>query len=241
MSFQVLRTNAILGFALCVLISGCLLQRISALHDQVCNFDENFEMSTADGFRLTFLNPVVLDRDVILIAGAEPYMTTPVNNGEMMKYRIRKNDASSDYEVLVDLRFLDVDGEMKLNELFVDTPFPVFIPDEQISRAAERACNLRHFYSQRFEYPLEDVDESLIPTLSELKLLAGEPSHVSDDGLTVRYDYIVEGTPKTAQEGYIEFSYNSSGTRLLLVRSKFARYVSIADFRKKIAYTRISL
>ena len=238
-----MKRSVVLAAGLCILLSGCLLQRVMTLQDQICDFENNFELSTIGGFQLRLLNPVILDRDVIFMAGVDPYRVTPMPGGQEMTYRIRKRGQPVDDTVQysIDLRFVEIDEEMKLSELSVDSIFPMIVTDEQVARATERACSNRGFPSPRIEYPLDDIDASLIPTLAELRLLAGEPSDVSEDGTTVRYDYVVDGRPDDNKQGHIELVYDGSGERILRVTSKYSRYVTVADFNTMMAYTSISL
>jgi hypothetical protein len=59
----------------CVLVlsvPGCLLNRVITVKEQMCDFETNFVFRFDDTAELRFLHPILLDSDIVWLAGAEP-------------------------------------------------------------------------------------------------------------------------------------------------------------------------
>ena len=52
-------------------LSGCLLQRLYSIREQLCDFEENLHIVANEGVRLLFLRPIPLDRDFFALDSQE--------------------------------------------------------------------------------------------------------------------------------------------------------------------------
>ena len=238
-SFRIL----LLACLMVVSLSGCLVQRFETFAEQVCHFDEYFTLETGQDFRLALRDPVLRYEDIVLVTGVEPYTRQKIAGGEEMHYRLSKvsRPGEEPIEFNLSLRFRDTGDNLSLSEIYIDTPYPMTVTREDINEFSRQACEMPMAFKPRIKTPLDHIDESDLPPLAEVRLLAGEPAFESDTGTLLQYEYILEGTTETAQTGMIELLYDESGEKLLKVHNNFGRYSTVADFRENIAVTSISL
>ena len=85
-----IRTKRLLWFALLCMallgLSGCVYLRLLEFKGQLSNFDENFSVDLEEGLSITFLNPVILQKDMWKI-GLPPTIqeTDPEAHGRSAK------------------------------------------------------------------------------------------------------------------------------------------------------------
>ena len=72
-------------------LSGCLLQRLYSIREQLCDFEDNFQIVANEGVRLSILRPILLDKDVIWLAGAKPTQVTDPKRDARQCYGIYKS------------------------------------------------------------------------------------------------------------------------------------------------------
>ena len=70
--------------------SGCVLLRLIQLKVQLNEFEKNIRVETGKGLTFTFLNPVLLDRDVLLLGKRPPTMIIPHGREEIWRYVFNK-------------------------------------------------------------------------------------------------------------------------------------------------------
>ena len=59
-----LRRTFPLLLAAFLILNGCILERIFKVKNQLCDFDKNFQIEYAEGFRVILREPVMLKRVV---------------------------------------------------------------------------------------------------------------------------------------------------------------------------------
>ena len=55
-----------------LILNGCILERIFRVQKQFCDFEKYFKIEVSEGFRVILLEPVLLDKDITKLAGAQP-------------------------------------------------------------------------------------------------------------------------------------------------------------------------
>ena len=125
---------ALMVLALLVLLSasGCVFFRLLQLKHQLAKFDENFSVETADGLTVTFLNPVILERDMWLL-GLPPSVQEVFPSHTNWVHIFQKQYASGDredfnFDLSVSSRFED----RKLTEFGISEGYFAFIPKEAV-------------------------------------------------------------------------------------------------------------
>jgi hypothetical protein len=76
-------------------LSGCFINRVVEVRDQMCDFDSNFSLQFADSANFNIYNPVLLDKDILWIAGASPTTMTSTENEWSMVFVLEKSGPDS--------------------------------------------------------------------------------------------------------------------------------------------------
>ena len=69
-----------------LILNGCILERIFRVKNQLCDFENNFQIEIAEGFRVLLKEPVMLDEDITWLAGAEPSRQISIGDELVMTY-----------------------------------------------------------------------------------------------------------------------------------------------------------
>jgi len=122
----------VLAFLVLLSASGCVFLRLLELKHQLAEFDENFSVDTADGITITFLNPVILEKDMWLL-GLPPSVQEVFPSHTTWMHIFEKQYAPGDredsnFDLSVSSRFQD----SKLTDFGISEGYFAFIPKEAV-------------------------------------------------------------------------------------------------------------
>jgi hypothetical protein len=226
-------------------LSGCLLQRLYSIRAQLCDFEENFRIVANEGVRLLFLRPILLDKDVIWLAGAKPSQVKATANHLSLKYIIVKEGAPhrAEYDILVQLRFIHLNGAYTLEEIHINKSLTSVVTSELITQCLRSVCNAeKSIVGRSVTFDLKDLDRALLLTRSEAINILGEPNRVNRDEHKISYNYKLKNDDEIEKRSQIDAYFNASGSEILRVRVSSLRYHLDADFvaGKAILKVRVS-
>jgi len=239
-----IRRLALASTAACVLtagLSGCLLNRVVEVREQFCDFDQNFRIQFAESPQILMNYPVLLDRDILWLAGTVP--TQRIDNpGELiMTYIIEEAiaDPDPDKDISVELHFELLDEAFKLSQVRMDPKFSVFMnseymDEETLMASAQNICNTGwRFGSTGVEFDISQQDLDKLPGQAEVLELMGPPhnSPAREEGWTYRYR--LKGDPNESRTARFTVWFDEVSQKPLRMESRYARYQTRADFVTK--------
>ena len=137
-------TQAALVLALALLLGGCVLDRMCLTHDQRCKASPRLGVIVGGAgapLRVVFERPTMTRDDIEWLVGLPPTRVIPDANGVRMQFAAAPADRAGDEATLVtELRFVPVDGTMKLAESIPPSHLAQLVPRELIDRAVGAAC-----------------------------------------------------------------------------------------------------
>ena len=224
---------SLMALLLVLFLSGCLLQRLFKIKDQFCDFEDNFVIEVNEGVRFSFREPVLLDKDVIWLARAEPSDRKVVGNQLFMRYIVEKQGASSSarYDIPIDLRFLQINGSYRLKEVYVSKNLTNILTPELITQTLQSVCRAeKSLVGRSVTVDLKDLDRSRLLSRSKVIDTLGEPNRVLDGQDGISYDYKLRTGGKRENRTRIDAYFNESGNKILRVKVSTLRYHLDADF-----------
>jgi hypothetical protein len=214
-------------------LPGCLLQRLYSIREQLCDFEDNFQIVANEGVRLLFLRPILLDKDVIWLAGAKPSQVKVTGNELLMRYIIVKESAShrANHDIPIQLRFLQLNGAYRLEEVYLNKSLTSVVTSGLITQCLRSVCNAeKSIVGRSVKFDLKDLDRALLLTRSEVIDILGEPNRVNDGEHKISYNYKLKNNDKIEKRSQIDAYFNASGSEILRVRVSSLRYYLDADF-----------
>jgi hypothetical protein len=225
-----------------VSLSGCLLDRVQAVQEQACKFDENFSISADNGVSITFYNPVLRMQDVALLVGLEPAQEKVTDNYVRASYVIRKVGGTGELEIPINLGFTLQGYELLFSDAQIRSPHPLVKYALQTELVADNACHTAlPRWSSLVEIPIPKFDRRLLPTRDQIVSFAGTPATLSMDGKALLYEFILQGADDNYLPGSLKLVYDKQGKNLLRTHTKLSRYESVADFETGKIVGKISL
>jgi hypothetical protein len=226
-------------------LSGCLLQRLYSIREQLCDFEENFQIVANEGVRLLFLRPILLDKDVIWLAGAKPSQVKATGNELFMSYIIVKEGAPhrAEYDISIRLRFIQLNGAYTLKEININKSLTSLVTLELITQCLRSVCNAeKSIVGRSVTFDLKDLDRAPPLTRSEVMDILGEPNRVNHDEHKISYNYKLKNDDEIEKKSQIDAYFNASESEILLLRVGSLRYHLDADFvtGKAILKVRVS-
>ena len=173
-------------------LSGCLLQRIYSIREQLCDFEENFQIVANEGVRLLFLRPILLEKDVIWLAGAKPSQVKANGNELFMRYIIVKEGVPhhTEYDIPIQLRFLKLNGAYTLKEININKSLTSVVTSELITQCLKSVCIAeKSIVGRSVKFDLKDLDRALLLTRSDVIHILGESNRVNHDEHKISYNY----------------------------------------------------
>ena len=157
-------------------LSGCFINRAIEVQDQICDFDSNFSLQFGDSAKFNFHSPVLLDRDILWIAGASPTVMTSTDDQLSMLFVLEKSGPNPrpEDEIRVDLKFGRIDDQYKLMNVRFDPKFnavinPEFLDKAALDSATQTLCETGlSFASTRMEFDISDQDLYELPNRAEI-------------------------------------------------------------------------
>jgi len=222
-------------------LSGCLLNRVMEVKQQVCEFDENFELRFDDSPTIVMNRPVLLDRDIMWLAGTPPTYTVSKSDELIMTYMIEEDIAepNSANDIRVDLSFILFDEEFRLNKVQMDPKFSTvinqqFLNEETIMESAQNICNVGlGIASTKIEMDITEQELEMLPTRQEILELMGPPHAMTEEDHGWIYRYRLKGNQDESQVAVFTVWFNETSEKPVRMKSQYDRFHSFADFEAK--------
>jgi hypothetical protein len=222
-------------------LSGCFINRVVEVRDQMCDFDSNFSLQFADSANFNIYNPVLLDRDILWIAGASPTMMTSTENELSMVFVLEKSgpDSRPEDDIRVDLEFDRIDDQYKLMNVRFDPKFnaminPEFLDKEAIETATQTLCETGlSFASTRLEIDISDQDLDELPNRAEILGWLGPPLQADERNDSITYEYKLKGDKPDSMKARFTVWFDDSGDKPARMDSEYSHFRTSADFINK--------
>ena len=231
----------LLPATLSVGLSGCLFDRVIDVKEQACEFDENFDLQFSDTPSILLKNPVLLDRDIVWMTGADPTRTVKNAQGLLMTYEIEEDIAMPDpaNDLQIDFEFRRFGDDYRLSKILLDPKLslifnPDYLDEETLSMAAGDVCDTGlGFGMTSIEMPMPDEDFDWVPSRPKIMELVGPPHALtaSGDGWTYRYRMKGESGEGTAR---FTIWFDDEGQNPVRFESQYSRYRTTADLESRI-------
>ena len=230
-------------------LSGCLLNRVSEVRGQLCEFDSNFELRFSDEANFRFNHPVLLDKDIVWLAGASPTEMNHSRDGLSMVYVIEKIApvAQPENDIRLELNFSRNGDEFKLMNMRFDPKFNAILnPDvldaEAISTAARTVCETGwNFASTSMEVDISDQDLESLPTRVEILEWLGTPSEQGQQDGSYTYVYRLKSDDPEPPIARITVWFDEAGEKPLRTDSRYSRFHTSTDFVQKIMTMKVDI
>lgn len=229
-------------------LTGCLFDRVLDVKEQACEFDENFDLQFVDGPAILLKNPVLLDRDVVWIAGADPTRTVKNAEGLLMSFEIEEDVAEPDpaNDLRIDFEFMLSGDEYRLSKILLDPKLGLvfnegYLDDETLSEAASDVCDTGlGFGMTSIEMPIPEDDFEWVPSRPEILELAGPPHAIAKGGDGWTYRYRMKGG---AGEGAARMTvwFDDQGQSPVRFESRYSRYRAVVDLEEWVVSMNIEL
>ena len=239
-----LRRTLPLLITMILLLNGCILERIFKVQNQLCDFEENFQIHVSDGFRIMLEEPVMLDDDITWLAGAQPSEQEIVGDNLVMIYIAeRKGElAEGQYDLPIELRFVRMDGKYRLKEGALSKNITEMLTEDLLIQIMQSVCKSeKSLVKQQIVIDISMLDRNLLPGRSELTRILGPPNPNSGIEHKLIYDYQLKNSTAIDQEALIEIQLDDTDERVNQIRMKYLRYHLDADLEKGKAILSVEL
>jgi hypothetical protein len=223
---------------------GCILERIYRVKNQLCDFDNNFQIETAEGLSVLLREPVLLDDDVTWLTGADPTELEVTGDGLLMRYiAVKRGVISNDrYSLSVELRFVQIDGKYRLKEGSLGRNFTDVLTADLLTQCLESVCKSEKSLVNRTVFiDITNIDRSLLPTRMAAVEILGEPNRNADDRTVLSYEYQLKGGDPENRTASIDAYYGGQGSEIRRIRVTYLRYSLDADFESGVAMLKIHI
>ena len=220
--------------ALAVLLSGCVLTRVFDTHDQLCKSQPPAVVisgGAGEPLRVVFKEPTLTRDDIEWLVGLPPTRVVTTAGGVRMQFAAAPADYPNDNgaTLVTELRFVAVDGDMKLAESIPPAHLAQLLPRELIDRTIVAACKPEISFSPpgaRFD--IQSLDVKAFPDQRRIESILG-PAHERRADGTYVYRFCLLPCDGTARP-IARFAY-SFGADGRLERGDFGyfRYRLIVD------------
>jgi len=222
-------------------LSGCFINRVVEVRDQMCDFDSNFSLQFADSANFNFHSPVLLDRDILWIAGASPTTMTRTENELSMVYVLEKTGPNPrpDDEIRVGLEFDRIDDQYKLMNVRFDPKFnaminPEFLDKAALDSATQTLCETGlSFASTHMEIDISDQDLDELPNRAEILDSLGPPLEADERNDSITYEYKLKGDQPGSMKARFTVWFDDSGEKPARMDSEYSHFRTSADFINK--------
>jgi len=232
------------------LLSACLLTRLYAFKQQFCDYQDNFSFITGDEFRVNLLKPILLDKDVIWLAGAEPSRQRQDEQSANMQWIVAKvlpagAVADPEFDQLsIEMDLQADDGKFLLHRVRMDPRFAYVVSPDLMERHAGNVCNSNWLVLGRSgEIDLAGADLSGQPDQQELKEYLGRPTASSrndeERSLGMRFEYRLLDSDRQEPQYSFEFWHDETTGELLRSTANSVRFSSTTDFVQKKLWVKI--
>ncbi len=227
-----------------LILNGCILERIFRVKDQLCDFDKYFQIEISEGFRVILLEPVMLDKDITRLAGAEPSEKKIINDELVMTYIAERKGAPShgQYDLPIELRFIHIDDEYRLKEGYLGKNLTDMLTEELLTQIIQSVCeSQKSLVKQQITIDIRALDRTLLPTRSEITGILGPPNPTSGIKPAQLYDYQLKNHYDADKVIAVKIEFDGSGNRIQRIKVKYLGYNLEADLAKGEAVLRVDI
>jgi hypothetical protein len=222
---------------------------VITVKEQMCDFETNFVFRFDDTAELRFLHPILLDSDIVWLAGAEPSEIEVSGDQLVMRYVIEKVMQNPDpaNEYMLELFFEKSDGENRLSTVRLDGRLSRILMIRDIDKTLMESrmqgmCEAGWAsVSRKMELDLSEEDLSRLPSRNELLRLMGPPLAFIDNATGLAYEYRLKGQQAEAPTATFSIWYDESGNLPLRMESHYSRYHTRADFISRRMSVKVEL
>ncbi len=233
-----------------LLLSGCLLTRLYEFKQQFCNYSSHFSLTLQGNFRISLNHPVLLDKDVVWLAGAAPSSSQQSAQQKNMNWLVDKvlpegaiADPAVD-QLEVAMQFEPAGANFLLHEVIMDRRFAYVLAPDLLDRHAENVCRSKWLVLGRSgEIDLSDADLSGQPSRQEILDFLGQPTAILDEGSGppsgLLYEYRLRGSKPQGRQYSFEFWHDPDSGELLRSTTSSIRFASTTDFVQKKMWVKV--
>jgi len=225
-----------------MILNGCILERIYRVKNQLCDFDNNFQIETSEGLSVLLREPVLLDDDVTWLTGADPTELEVTGDGLLMRYVAEKRGVISNdkYSLSVELRFVEIEGKYRLIEGSLGRNLTDVLTVDLLTQCLESVCKSEKSLVDRTVFiDITNIDRSFLPTRMEAIEILGKPNHKVDHSTVLSYEYQLKGGGPENRTATIDAYYDGLGNAIRRIRVTYLRYRLDADFESGVAMLKI--
>jgi len=218
-----------------LILNGCILERIFKVKNQLCDFEKNFQIEISQGFRVLLREPVMLDKDITWLAGAEPSEQHFIGDELVMIYIAERKGGPSNgqYDLPIELRFVHLNGEFRLKEGFLSKNLADVLTDDLLTQIVQSVCKSEKCLAkQQITIDIGALDRTWLPNQSEITAILGPPNPNAGIEHKQTYDYLLKNHDAVDKEAAIEIFFDEADERILRIKVKYLRYNLDADFEK---------
>lgn len=227
-----------------VMLSACVTtaSHLYTVRKQVCEFNEFFSVEFDRSVEVEMKEPVLTERDVVLLIGAPPTSRVENAEGVVASYLFKQIHANPETRgSLVDETFeiellFEASGDKHLltgirsSEIPAEFHASVQYATANVSEAAEQACDIRlSLLSRSTELKIDRETLELIPGRDSIISWLGAPhaSSEADEGLA--YSFKLVGADGDLPVVRISVNYDQPGEDPTQIEVSFTRYHASID------------
>ena len=181
------------------------------------------------------LEPVILDKDITRLAGAQPSKKEFIRNEQIMIYIAERKGKpiQGQYDLPVELRFTYIDGEYRLKEAYLGKNLTDVLTDKLLTQIIQSVCKSeKSLVKQQITVDIRALDRTLLPTKSEITGILGPPNAKAGPKHTQLYDYQLKNNEHADKVINVKIEFDGSGNRILRIKVKYLGYKLKADLEK---------
>ena len=227
-----------------LILNGCILERIFRVKDQLCDFDNYFQIEISEGFRVILLEPVLLDEDITRLAGADPSEKKIINDELVMTYTAERKGAPAhgQYDLPIELRFIHIDDEYRLKEGYLGKNLTDMLTDVLLTQIIQSVCESeKSLVKQQIIVDIRALDRTLLPTRSEITGILGPPNPKTGIEPAQLYDYQLKNHDDPDKMITVKIEFDGSGNRIQRIEVKYLGYYLDADIAKGEAVLKVDI
>jgi hypothetical protein len=209
-----------------LVLQGCMLDRLRQAHRDLC--DHAVRLEYPGDIVLVFDRPVLLDSDIIKIAGLRPKSTfNEAADRLTFEYVATRTPAeeSGRHSLPVFLDFEGEDGKFKLKRARPSSHLKDILSAELLQEVLASGCAAR-LRGTVLVFDLAALTLKRLPGRETVEQILGAPS--KRNGRTLAYEYVLN----SSENVLIEIAYDEELDRMLAARVQYFRYVFEVDFSK---------
>ena len=227
-----------------LIMSGCILERIFRVKDQLCDFDNNFTIEISEGFRVILREPVLLDDDIAWLTGAEPSRQEHSGHELIMTYIAEKRGSQSNaqYDIPIELRFIRINQDYRLKECYFSKNLTDILSDQLLTQLIQSICRSeKSLVQQRITVDISMLNQLLLPSKSDLVTILGPPNRDSGNELMLLYDYQLKNHSSMDAAVTIEILFDKPAGRIRRMKVRYLRYHLDANFEEGEAVLKLDV